>query len=157
MICDKFTDLTEPFLESQMTFTVDFNANTWGPSLTSVPQGFQDIPYAPFSKSDKIGRVADWYDHTTEDRQDRPEAHRARFDRRRVDQPYGAASTVFSYVHEEDEASFSLVDRGAAAPTRRPQTSTAGGKGSKTTISKPSSGSAQSAAQRAVWVFDGLG
>lgn len=32
----------------------------WGPANDVVPEQFRDIPYAPFSKSDKLGRVADW-------------------------------------------------------------------------------------------------
>lgn len=32
----------------------------WGPASDVVPEQFRDIPYAPFSKSDKLGRVADW-------------------------------------------------------------------------------------------------
>ena len=32
-----------------------------GPSAASVlPKEFQQIPYTPFSKSDRIGRIADW-------------------------------------------------------------------------------------------------
>ena len=43
----------------------------WGPPQNSVPQDFKfkDIPYAPFSKADKLGRFADWNDLTGEGRQ----------------------------------------------------------------------------------------
>lgn len=32
--------------------------NGWGPS--TLPPGLSEIPYAPYSKSDRLGRVADW-------------------------------------------------------------------------------------------------
>jgi translation initiation factor 3 subunit D len=35
---------------------------SWGPSSSSLPETFKfkDIPYAPYSKSDRLGRFADW-------------------------------------------------------------------------------------------------
>ena len=36
------------------------NPNGWGPPGDSVPEDFADVPYSPFSKSDKLGRAADW-------------------------------------------------------------------------------------------------
>lgn len=32
----------------------------WGPTANVIPTQFRDIPYAPYSKGDKLGRVADW-------------------------------------------------------------------------------------------------
>ena len=32
----------------------------WGPLNNVIPEQFRDIPFAPFSKADKLGRVADW-------------------------------------------------------------------------------------------------
>lgn len=34
------------------------NEAGWGPS--GEPSFFQNVPYAPFSKSDKLGKAADW-------------------------------------------------------------------------------------------------
>lgn len=34
---------------------------TWGPTITSETT-LNGVPYAPFSKSDKLGRMADWTD-----------------------------------------------------------------------------------------------
>jgi hypothetical protein len=34
------------------------NVDGWGPC--TVPEEYKDIPYAPFSKSDKLGKAADW-------------------------------------------------------------------------------------------------
>src|SRR5438105_4636105 len=36
------------------------NDSGWGPSPAMLPEKFRDIPYAPYSKADKLGRIADW-------------------------------------------------------------------------------------------------
>ena len=36
------------------------NPEGWGPPADCVPAEFADVPYSPFSKSDKLGRAADW-------------------------------------------------------------------------------------------------
>lgn len=36
------------------------NAGGWGPTNQVIPLQFRDIPYAPYSKGDKLGRIADW-------------------------------------------------------------------------------------------------
>eukprot|EP00184_Porphyridium_aerugineum_P005487 CAMPEP_0184708002 /NCGR_PEP_ID=MMETSP0313-20130426/37551_1 /TAXON_ID=2792 /ORGANISM="Porphyridium aerugineum, Strain SAG 1380-2" /LENGTH=570 /DNA_ID=CAMNT_0027169583 /DNA_START=2898 /DNA_END=4606 /DNA_ORIENTATION=+ len=41
--------------------TIFDNAEGWGPSLTMLPSKFRDIPYAPYSKSDRLGRAADLF------------------------------------------------------------------------------------------------
>eukprot|EP01095_Lingulamoeba_sp_RSL-Kostka_P007156 TRINITY_DN224_c6_g1_i1.p1 TRINITY_DN224_c6_g1~~TRINITY_DN224_c6_g1_i1.p1 ORF type:complete len:564 (+),score=218.63 TRINITY_DN224_c6_g1_i1:29-1693(+) len=43
-----------------MAFVLEINDNEngWGPS--DVPENFSDLPYAPFDKCDKIGKIADW-------------------------------------------------------------------------------------------------
>uniref|UniRef100_A0A7S1X9U9 EIF3d n=1 Tax=Compsopogon caeruleus TaxID=31354 RepID=A0A7S1X9U9_9RHOD len=40
--------------------TINDNPDGWGPPLDLPPERFRDIPYAPFSKSDRLGRAADW-------------------------------------------------------------------------------------------------
>ena len=35
--------------------------STWGPAITEETT-LNGVPYAPFSKSDKLGRMADWTD-----------------------------------------------------------------------------------------------
>ena len=73
------------------------------------------IPYAPFSKSDKIARIADWHDPVT----DTGRSGRQGYTRRPGREAYGASeSNAFGYVHEEDERSFSLVDSGARTNVR---------------------------------------
>lgn len=34
------------------------NVDGWGPRC--VPEQFQTLPFQPFNKADKIGKVADW-------------------------------------------------------------------------------------------------
>ena len=102
----------------------------WGPSSSNIPDQFKfkDIPYAPYSKSDKLGRVADWNDLSTDNRQSTtglPSVQNVRVGggaagrRRDGNQAFGSGTaSAFAYFHVEDEASFSLVDNKAAPPRR---------------------------------------
>lgn len=36
------------------------NSIGWGPASDVLPEQFRDIPFAPYSKGDKLGRIADW-------------------------------------------------------------------------------------------------
>ncbi|KAI7978308.1 hypothetical protein EIK77_001251 [Talaromyces pinophilus] len=72
------------------------SGDEWGPSTPSETT-LDGVPYAPFSKGDKLGRMADW---TAEGK-----------DRERDQQVYGAgASSLFAVQVAEDESSFSVVD-----------------------------------------------
>jgi translation initiation factor 3 subunit D len=88
---------------------------------------FHSIPYAPYSKSDKLGRFADWTEGDNRDQRGaagpsaigtgrggaRPGG------RKDGPQAYGSGATnAFSYFHVEDEASFSLVDNKTGGPRR---------------------------------------
>eukprot|EP00126_Sphaerothecum_destruens_P004710 Sdes_comp18344_c0_seq1m8089 len=87
-------------IHERVSFTpliINDNPLGWGPC--SVPEQFKDIPYQPFSKSDRIGKVSDWTGGTYQDR---------RYVNRYAQ--YGSGGNVFSYFHEEDENSFHLVD-----------------------------------------------
>ena len=104
----------------------------WGPSSSNLPSQFKfkDIPYAPYSKSDKLGRFADWNDISG----DRPanlglsaaaggaggQTRGGPGGRRRDGQPAFGSGTAsaFAYFHAEDESSFSLVDNKAGAARR---------------------------------------
>ena len=116
----------------------------WGPSFSNLPSQFKfkDIPYAPYAKSDKLGRFADWNDISGDNRQanlglasgqgTRNTAQGSRG--RRDGQPAFGSGTAsaFAYFHAEDEASFSLVDSKATTTRRggasaRGRTSTRGG------------------------------
>jgi hypothetical protein len=49
--------------ESKPSFTlppIKDNSIGWGPASHVLPEQFRDIPYAPYSKGDKLGRIADW-------------------------------------------------------------------------------------------------
>lgn len=102
----------------------------WGPSSSNLPAQFKfkDIPYAPYSKSDKLGRFADWNDISGENRQTgsgAPPQQNTRGGaagsrgRRDGQQVFGSGTaSAFAYFHAEDESSFSLVDN-KATTTRR--------------------------------------
>merc|ERR1719272_2032165 len=83
--------------------TIQFNATGWGPVAGVSEDKFQNIPYAPFGKGDRLGRAADWSGSS------RP----ARY--------YGGAnntSGAFGYTHDGQDETFQLVDN---RPTQRPQ------------------------------------
>ncbi|KAH7931171.1 translation initiation factor eIF-3, subunit D [Leucogyrophana mollusca] len=100
----------------------------WGPSSSNLPDQFKfkDIPYAPYSKSDKLGRFADWNDISNDNRQTAvglPTSQSTRGGpggrRRDGTQAFGSGTaSAFAYFHVEDESSFSLVDNKAAPPRR---------------------------------------
>ncbi|KAF8838622.1 translation initiation factor eIF-3 subunit D [Paxillus ammoniavirescens] len=100
----------------------------WGPSSSNIPEQFKfkDIPYAPYSKSDKLGRFADWNDNTGDNRQTAAGVPNTRDTRggpgrskREGAQAFGSGTaSAFAYFHVEDESSFSLVDNKAAPPRR---------------------------------------
>ncbi|EEA23436.1 hypothetical protein TMatcc_002306 [Talaromyces marneffei ATCC 18224] len=79
----------------------------WGPPTPSETT-LDGVPYAPFSKGDKLGRMADW----TAEGKDRERGGRQNYNRNfRDQQVYGAgASSLFAVQVAEDESSFSVVD-----------------------------------------------
>ncbi|EAW19032.1 eukaryotic translation initiation factor 3 subunit D [Aspergillus fischeri NRRL 181] len=81
--------------------------DTWGPATPSDNM-LDGVPYAPFSKGDKLGRMADW----TGDGKDRDRGGRQAYNRNYRDQQvYGAGtSSLFNIQVAEDESSFSVVD-----------------------------------------------
>ncbi|KAI9657751.1 MAG: hypothetical protein M1821_002927 [Bathelium mastoideum] len=82
------------------------STDSWGPP-TSTETTLNGVPYAPFSKADKLGRMADW----TEGK-DRDRAGRAQYNRNyRDQQAYGAGvPNLFDIEKNNDEATFSVVD-----------------------------------------------
>jgi translation initiation factor 3 subunit D len=98
----------------------------WGPSPSNFPAQFKfkDIPYAPYSKSDKLGRFADWNDISGDNRQATgPSAGqtgtRAGRSGRQPPAAFGSgAANAFAYFHVEDESSFSVVANTAGASRR---------------------------------------
>ncbi|MCJ1279389.1 hypothetical protein MMC21_007213 [Puttea exsequens] len=80
----------------------------WGPPITSDAL-VDGVPYAPYSKGDKLGRMADW---TTEGKDREGRGGRQQYNRNYRDQQvYGAGtSSLFAVQVAEDESSFSVVD-----------------------------------------------
>lgn len=63
--------MTEPLNTSGTTMhfekpTVQFNENGWGPCELS--DTFKDVPYQPFSKSDRLGKICDWTNTSNNDK-----------------------------------------------------------------------------------------
>lgn len=81
----------------------------WGPAVTTETT-LDGVPYAPFSKGDKLGRMADWTSDGKDGRDGR--GGRQQYNRNyRDQQTYGAqsASIFAAPAVEQDEASFSVV------------------------------------------------
>jgi len=45
---------------ADLELTITPNTGSWGPSTGAIPDKYQDMPYQPFKKDDKIGKVSDW-------------------------------------------------------------------------------------------------
>ncbi|KAF9339909.1 hypothetical protein BGZ91_004250 [Linnemannia elongata] len=119
--------------------TVSDTQSGWGPA--SLSARFSDIPYAPYSKADKLGRIADWSaPEGAQGKDNRGGAGDQRGGRpgfrnfRDTYVPFGSnAANAFNYQHTEDEASFSVVDNRSAAQKKttgfKSATSQRGGRG----------------------------
>ncbi|KAI9271593.1 eukaryotic translation initiation factor 3 subunit D [Phascolomyces articulosus] len=119
----------------------------WGPTSDVIPLKFQDIPYAPYSKGDKLGRVADWTNPDAQKQDNREVSGRTgrpgfnRFNRDQH-QAYGAAfASTFAYTHTEDESSFSVVDNRSAAAKKMAIKAAGGQRGRVQTKQAPTGGS----------------
>ncbi|KAG5184183.1 eukaryotic initiation factor 3 d subunit [Tribonema minus] len=81
---------------------VHINTDGWGPTNSNLPQQFLDVPYAPFGKSDRIGRAADFT---------APLYYQNRTFRGGRGREEAAVNTEFQYKYDkEDDAEFELVD-----------------------------------------------
>jgi len=90
------------------------NPDGWGPNPADLPEKFKDIPYAPFSKSEKVGKAADW---TASQYQNKGYQQRGGYNNYNQ-QP---VETAFRYVHDVDEDTFQTVEsRAAVKPAFRP-------------------------------------
>ncbi|KAK3938045.1 hypothetical protein QBC46DRAFT_293045 [Diplogelasinospora grovesii] len=80
----------------------------WGPEVTTETL-LNGVPYAPFSKGDKLGRMADWTADSKDGRDGR--GGRQQYNRNYRDQQvYGAGSaSLFAAPAAEDESTFSVV------------------------------------------------
>ncbi|XP_033216534.1 eukaryotic translation initiation factor 3 subunit D-like [Belonocnema kinseyi] len=73
------------------------NPDGWGPC--ELPDQFKDMPYQPFSKGDRLGKIADWTGSAYQDK---------KFTNKYASQ-FGSGSQ-YAYYHDEDETTFHLVD-----------------------------------------------
>ncbi|KAF9893365.1 hypothetical protein FE257_011797 [Aspergillus nanangensis] len=80
--------------------------DTWGPAAAGDNM-LQGVPYAPFSKGDKLGRMADWTSESKDSNRGGRQAYNRNY---RDQQVYGAGSSSLFAVQAEDESSFSVVD-----------------------------------------------
>lgn len=82
----------------------------WGPPAT-VPEAlrFNDVPYAPYFKGDKLGKLSDWTDPNKDAKDNKRPSHRNYRDPYHA---YGASAAASFFTNEdaEDPSSFSLVD-----------------------------------------------
>ncbi|CAD7084357.1 unnamed protein product [Hermetia illucens] len=76
---------------------LQYNETGWGPC--ELPETFKDMPYQPFSKSDRLGKICDWTLPQTNDKKYQNKYASA----------FGTGST-YAYYHDEDETTFHLVD-----------------------------------------------
>ncbi|GAB1600484.1 eukaryotic translation initiation factor 3 subunit D-like [Argonauta hians] len=75
-----------------------FNSTGWGP--TDIPKKFDELPYQPFSKGDRLGKVSDWTGATYQDKRYLGKYNSA----------FGTGGNQYAYFHDEDESTFQLVD-----------------------------------------------
>ncbi|KAM3204353.1 hypothetical protein P3L10_027762 [Capsicum annuum] len=93
-----------------------YNADGWGPPDSpnttssfsiSIPTQISNIPFAPFSRSDKLGRIADWTRNPT-----RPGSS--------IKQNPSDSAFDFSgddsFTAGDDDSSFRLVDNSTSRP-----------------------------------------
>ncbi|THD21981.1 Eukaryotic translation initiation factor 3 subunit D [Fasciola hepatica] len=80
------------------SLTLHENASGWGP--VDVPTEYKDMPYQPFAKDTRLGRVADWSGNIYQDMKSKG---------RYASQFVGSQ---YAYIHEEDDSNFQLVSSG---------------------------------------------
>lgn len=124
----------------------------WGPPVgpsaaLELPEEFRQIPFAPFSKNDRIGRLADWNTAGTNEDRNAANAVSGRSNRgsrsaQASAYPAATGANTFAYFHGEDESSFSVVDNARSATARRGGASSAarGARGAAQAGSRPAVG-----------------
>ncbi|KAK3722236.1 hypothetical protein LTR37_002669 [Vermiconidia calcicola] len=97
------------------------SSESWGPPTTTDTM-LNGVPYAAFSKGDKLGRMADW---TAEGKEREGRGGRQQYQQRYRDQIYGGGGgpgglqTVFNIEGQNEENTFSLVDRSQTSSRSR--------------------------------------
>lgn len=72
------------------------SVGAWGPAAGSFPEKFRDMPFQPFSKSDRLGKAADITGTAFQSRQNRYQSM------------FGAGD-AYAYFNMDDEQTFSMV------------------------------------------------
>uniref|UniRef100_A0A1L8DS15 Eukaryotic translation initiation factor 3 subunit D n=1 Tax=Nyssomyia neivai TaxID=330878 RepID=A0A1L8DS15_9DIPT len=75
---------------------LQYNEEGWGPCEKI---DFSGMPYQPFSKSDRMGKISDWTGTATVDKKF-PNKYASQF----------GTGSQYAYYHDEDETTFHLVD-----------------------------------------------
>ncbi|TDG44165.1 hypothetical protein AWZ03_009395 [Drosophila navojoa] len=76
---------------------IEYNQFGWGPCDVSD----MEVPYQPFCKSDRLGKISDWMMPV----QDQKYTNR-------YASTFGSNNSQYAYFHEDDDATFHLVDGG---------------------------------------------
>ncbi|KAJ1527670.1 hypothetical protein ONE63_007630 [Megalurothrips usitatus] len=76
---------------------IQHNSTGWGPC--DMPDQFKDMPYQPFSKADRLGKISDWTGAAFQDKK-----YTSKY------QSQFGAGSQYAYYHDEDESTFHLVD-----------------------------------------------
>lgn len=88
--------------------TLEVNPTTWGPpspSASSLPAQFSSLPFAPFAKSDRLGKCADFTTSAAWQK-----AYNNRRSARNSDDPSSSNSDLSFNIDKDEEATFQLVD-----------------------------------------------
>lgn len=88
----------ENFPFQPVTSILNYFLTGWGPC--ELPDTFKDMPYQPFSKSDRLGKISDWTGSAQTDK---------KYNNNKYQSQFGSGSQ-YAYYHDEDETTFHLVD-----------------------------------------------
>ncbi|EDX13266.1 GD20596 [Drosophila simulans] len=81
---------------------VEYNEHGWGPC--EVPE--LDVPYQPFCKSDRLGKICDWTAMVPEKKF--PSKYASTF----------GNNSQYAYFYEDDDSTFHLVDTTGSKATK---------------------------------------
>mmetsp|Transcript_28478 Transcript_28478/g.32688 ORF Transcript_28478/g.32688 Transcript_28478/m.32688 type:complete len:594 (-) Transcript_28478:288-2069(-) len=95
--------------------TVSTTPKTWGPPSETSSTKFHLFPYAPFGRSDRLGRAADFSQNNFSQNNNSSSQHQNQRRDRRFDHHGGQANTEFQYKVQADD--FELVDSTKATST----------------------------------------
>lgn len=123
IITGEDTKATDIMPVPKLPSSLGSSESSWGPPA-KIPENlrFNDVPYAPFSKGDKLGKVADWtFDGQKDGKDQRRQQHGRGF--KDPYYAYGASAASFftSEDAENDISTFSVVDSTAKQQSSKPK------------------------------------